>query len=143
MDDFDLKGEDLKIVLNDIDNVNLRLGGHSITINGIKKLIKKTDQKVITIADIGCGSGATLRQISKWCNKNKVAVRLYGIDANAHIIEQAKTLSKDHDNIEFIQENIFSNNFKSKHYDIITCCLTLHHFKDEDILEWLEKQKNG
>ena len=134
MDDFDLKGDDLKFVLNDIDNVNLRLGGHNITINGLKVLIKNIKKTDISIADVGCGSGATLRELSKWCKKSKIRAKLYGIDANAHIIEQAKSLSKDFDNIEFIQENIFSEEFKSKQFDIITCCLTLHHFQDKDIL---------
>lgn len=135
MDDFNLQGDDLKFVLNDIDNVNRRLGGHHITIKGIKHLIKNTDKKNITIADIGCGSGQTLRKISAWAKKENIPLKLYGVDANLHIIEQAKALSQDYDNIEFINENIFSEHFKSKHFDIITCCLTLHHFKDVDILK--------
>jgi hypothetical protein len=135
MDDFDLQGDDLKFVLKDIDNVNRRLGGHHITIKGIKKLLRSSDQKAITIADIGCGSGQTLRQLSKWGKGQNRSLKLYGIDANAHIIEQAKALSKGYDNINYVQKNIFSEEFKSQHFDIITCCLTLHHFKDEEILK--------
>jgi len=135
MDDFDLKGEALIFVLNDIDNVNRRLGGHHITIKGVKNLIKNTNRTELTIADIGCGSGQTLRYLSSWAKTQNRSVKFYGIDANAHIIEQARALSKGYDNITFIQENIFSKEFKSKRFDIITCCLTLHHFKDQEILK--------
>lgn len=135
MDDFDLQGEDLRFVLKDIDNVNRRLGGHHITIKGIKKLIQNNSEKELRIADIGCGSGQTLRQLSKWGKRENLNLKLCGIDANAHIVQQAKSLSRGYDNIEYIQENIFSEEFKSRDFDIITCCLTLHHFKDNDIVK--------
>jgi len=135
MDDFDLQGDDLKFVLKDIDNVNRRLGGHHITIKGIKNLIKNTNKTELSIADVGCGSGQTLRQISRWGKSRNLKLSLYGIDANAHIIEQAKCLSKGYNDITYVQKNIFAEEFKSQHFDIITCCLTLHHFKDDEILK--------
>ncbi len=134
MDDFNLKGEDLKFVLKDIDNVNLILGGHRVTKKGIKSLLKSSDKKHFKIADIGCGSGATLRHLSQWAKRNQFNIQFYGIDANTNIVEQAKELSSGFENIQYLNQNIFSEEFKSNDFDIITCCLTLHHFSDKSIL---------
>ena len=63
MDDFNLQGEELDLLLNDLRNVNTWLGGTSITIDGIKTLIAdRPKNKTITILDIGCGDGAMLRE---------------------------------------------------------------------------------
>lgn len=132
MDDFDLKGQELEVVLNDLNNINKRLGGYRITINGIKKLIP-THIKTLKIADVGCGSGENLRQIAKWAKRQNISVELYGIDANLNSINLAKSLSNEYDNIFFIQQNVFDKNFGQHQFDIICLSLTLHHFKDKDI----------
>jgi len=132
MDDFELKGKDLEIVLRDLNNVNLRLGGYKITTNGIKKLIEN-NSKTYKIADVGCGGGENLRQIARWAKKENISVELYGIDANLNTINLAKSLSKEFNNITFIQQNVFDDDFNQQQFDIITLSLTLHHFKDKDI----------
>ncbi len=138
MDDFDLKGEELGKTLNDLDNINTWLGGNRITINGIKKLLQDIPKnRIVSIADIGCGNGAILRQITHWGKRNGYKLELTGIDANAHAIEFGKRLSRDYDNISFRTLNIFSDEFKALEFDIILCTLTLHHFKDEQIIDLL------
>jgi len=137
MDDFELQGQNLQMVLKDIDKVNNRLGGHRITLKGLKKLCSNSTQKSFTFADIGCGSGDTLRVISDWAKHQDFNLKLYGIDANTHIIDQAKTLSKNHPDIKYLNLNVFSDSFKNHSFDVISCCLTLHHFKDQEILKLL------
>ncbi len=136
MDDFELKGHELKIVLKDLNNVNKRLGGYQITIKGIKKLLP-LHKKMLKIADIGCGSGENLRQIAKWARDENRPVELFGIDANANTISLAKSLSTEFENIQFIQQNIFDEAFSHHQFDIICLSLTLHHFKDKDIYKLL------
>jgi 2-polyprenyl-3-methyl-5-hydroxy-6-metoxy-1,4-benzoquinol methylase len=136
MDDFELKGHELEVVLKDLNNVNKRLGGYKITINGIKTLLPKQKQS-LKIADVGCGSGENLRQIAKWAKQKNISVELYGIDANLNSINLAKTLSTEFQNIQYIQQNVFDKNFEQYQFDIICLSLTLHHFKDKDILRLL------
>ncbi|MDR6301608.1 methyltransferase domain-containing protein [Mesonia maritima] len=133
MDDFELKGEELKKTLNDLENINAWLGGNKITINGIDFLLKKTDKKTITVADVGCGNGGMLRKIARWARKKNYKLNLIGIDANTHAIEIAKKLAHDFPEIHFSTLNIFSEDFKKEEFDIILCTLTLHHFKDEEV----------
>ncbi|QSS97002.1 methyltransferase domain-containing protein [Psychroflexus sp. ALD_RP9] len=139
MDTFDFKGQDLVNVLQHIDQINSSLGGHRVTINGVKQLLKKSKKEVITIADIGCGSGASLRAIAKWAEKQKFQVKLIGIDANPYIIEVAKSLTSTKFNISYLCLDVFSAEFKALEFDIVCSSLTFHHFKDQSIIQLLQQ----
>ncbi|MDT0651516.1 methyltransferase domain-containing protein [Autumnicola edwardsiae] len=138
MDDFDLSGKELKNTLRDLDNINKWLGGNNITIQGVKKLLENVPkEKQVEIVDVGCGNGAILREIAKWGRKHNQKLRLSGIDANPHAIEIAEEMSHDFPEVTFRTLNIFSEEFQREEYDIILCTLTLHHFKNPDIVKLL------
>ncbi|MBF4516972.1 methyltransferase domain-containing protein [Flavobacterium sp. ANB] len=144
MDDFALQGEELRATLDEIAGINQLLGGNKVTLNGIKRLLKKTDiRKTITIADIGCGNGDMLRMLAKFGKKNNLNFKLIGIDANDFTINYAKKLSNEYPNIEYISVDIFTENFKAIKYDIVLCTLTLHHFKNEEILNIITTFNNN
>lgn len=135
MDDFSLQGNELKAALDQIARINQLLGGNNLTLNGVKKLLKKADtSKAITIADIGCGNGDMLRMLSNYGQKNNIKFKLIGVDANAFTINYAKKLSTTYPNIEYKCIDIFSKDFAALQYDILLCTLTLHHFSNEQIL---------
>lgn len=134
MDDFDLKGEELKKTLRDLERINALLGGNRITKNGIKRLLPiRSKKEYLRIVDIGCGNGAILRRIADWGRKEKLKFRLIGLDANSHAIKIAEGLSMDYPEIHYQNLNIFSDEFRQMKFDIILCTLTLHHFKDKEI----------
>lgn len=138
MDDFELQGEELRKTLNDLNKVNRLLGGDQISITGIKKLLSGTENIEISIADIGCGNGGMLRELAKWGRKKGYNFKLVGIDANPHATEIGRELSSSFPEIAFHTENVFDPEFKNRQYDIILCTLTLHHFKDEQIINLLK-----
>ncbi len=134
MDDFDLQGEELERTLRDLDKINKWLGGNKITMQGIKKLLKKQPEgKTVHIADIGCGNGSILREIAEWGRDKPFPLKLTGIDANTHTVGIAESLSEYYPEINFKGFNIFDEDFQNQHFDIILCTLTLHHFKDNEI----------
>lgn len=136
MDDFSLQGEELREALDQIARINQLLGGNKVILQGLKKLLKQSDTTTtITIADIGCGNGDMLRMLANFGQKNKLSFKLIGIDANEFTINYAKNLSAAYSNIEYKCVDIFSEDFKALHYDIILCTLTLHHFTNEQILK--------
>jgi 2-polyprenyl-3-methyl-5-hydroxy-6-metoxy-1,4-benzoquinol methylase len=137
MDKFDFEGVELKNVLYTIDNINSRLGGHRATLEGLQKLLKTTNKKHLVIADLGCGSGATLRHIATWAKQKGINVQLIGIDANPHTIEIAREWSQDFKNISYRVVDVFSSDFDDFEADIITSCLTLHHFENKSIKDLL------
>ena len=148
MDDFLLEGAELKDALDKIAKINQLLGGNSLTLLGVKELIvnnPKTNE--ITIVDVGCGNGAMLRTLADYGLQHNLKFNLIGVDANQFTINHAINLSERYPNIAYRCEDIFDKPFKELKYDIVLCTLTLHHFKEEEIIEMMttfyEKSRFG
>ncbi|MES2827499.1 MAG: methyltransferase domain-containing protein [Bacteroidota bacterium] len=136
MDDFSMEGEVLKDALDKIAGINRFLGGNKITIEGVEWLIRNKNKKSdISILDVGCGNGDMLRALARYGKENGLRFKLIGLDANQYTIDHAKSLSADYSNITYICADIFEELKQERHYDVILCTLTLHHFKDDEILE--------
>lgn len=139
MDDFSIEGEILKEALDGIANINKLLGGNKVTLQAVKELIKnEPSNKIINILDVGCGNGDMLRTLAKFANKHNLKFNLVGLDANQYSINHAQSLSLNYPNISYSCNDIFKDELKTSTFDIILCTLTLHHFKDPDILKLLE-----
>ena len=135
MDDFSMEGEMLRDALDKIAKINQILGGNKLTLNGVKKLISNCNQsEPFTIVDIGCGNGDMLRNLADFAQANKRNFILIGIDANAFTISHARNLSVNYPNISYRCEDVFGTEFINLRYDISLCTLTLHHFKENEIL---------
>jgi len=140
MDDFAMKGEILRDALDKIAKINQLLGGNKVTIDGIKLLLQgKPKHTQIHIIDIGCGNGDMLRALANYASKNDLNFLLVGIDANNFTIQHAKQLSINYPNIRFECKDILEN--LNVNCDIILCTLTLHHFKDKEIIHLLSNIK--
>ena len=136
MDDFALEGEILRDALDKIAKINQLLGGNKLTLQGVQSLMNKVSpNKEVTIVDIGCGNGDMLRALADYATNNNLNFKLIGIDANQFTINHAKELSKQYQNITYQCEDIFDDKFKDLKYDIVLCTLTLHHFKDAEIIK--------
>ena len=139
MDDFTLEGPLLRDTLDKLETINRLLGGNSVTIKGLKKLLKtQSKNKIIKILDLGCGNGDILRDVAKFGRKNNYRFKLIGIDANYAAIEYARELSKDYPELSFETIDIFSEDFKKQTYDVVLCTLFLHHFKNEKLISFLK-----
>ncbi len=140
MDDFAMEGEILRDALDKIAKINQLLGGNKITIEGVKSLLKdKPKSQTIRIVDVGCGNGDMLRALADYAQKNDLDFLLIGIDANNFTIQYAKQLSTNYQNISFECKDIFKD--PNPVCDIMLCTLTLHHFKDEEIIYLLSNIK--
>ena len=139
MDNFNMEGSVLKDALDKIAMINHVLGGNKLTLQGIEQLIKnKPTEETITIVDVGCGSGDMLRTLADYAENNKLDFKLIGVDANNCTINYARELSLHYPYIKYRCEDIFDKPFTELKYDIVLCTLTLHHFKDEEIIKLLE-----
>lgn len=143
MDDFSMKGELMRDTLDKLGSINKWLGGNSITIDGINQLLKaQSKDKIYTIIDLGCGHGDILRLVGDFGRKKGYNFKLIGIDANQDAIDYANELSVNYPEVSFRNEDIFSEAFQQKEYDIVLATLFLHHFNDEEIQALLSNLSN-
>lgn len=134
LDDFDLRGRELKENFDDLDRVNTLLGGYKITLDGIERILNSgCFAQPVSIMDIGCGNGSMLREVAKMGRQKGIKMLLTGVDANTHAIEIAKEQSVEYPDIHFEVRDITSPDFQGERVDIILCTLTLHHFTDQEI----------
>jgi 2-polyprenyl-3-methyl-5-hydroxy-6-metoxy-1,4-benzoquinol methylase len=140
MDDFNLQGVEMQELLTDLKRVNKMLGGNAITLKGINELLKdQYTNNTLTILDIGCGGGEMLRQCAQWAHKKGINVNLIGIDANAHILKEAEKRSEEIKNTTFKVVNVFAEKEILPEFDIALCTLFLHHFKEPQIEDLLNR----
>jgi 2-polyprenyl-3-methyl-5-hydroxy-6-metoxy-1,4-benzoquinol methylase len=134
MDDLSMEGEMLRKTLDQIAAINKRLGGNKATIDGLHTLLKsESKDTVISIIDLGCGSGDMLRTVADYGRRNNFLFKLTGIDANEYTVNYACKLSADYPEISYMQMDVFSEEFSGITFDIALTTLFLHHFTAQEI----------
>ena len=141
MDDLECKGEVINQTLRELEVINHWLGGNKVTLAGIKHLINQKNLKEISIIDLGCGGGDILKEIAAWGRHQNIKLTLTGIDANPHIIDFAKSNTSDYPEINYVIQNIFSEDFARTESDIIIATLFTHHFNNEELAVLLKNLK--
>jgi len=145
IDDLELDNDALRENLEELAIINKYLGGNQVTISGLKKLISNTNSSItnnqspITIADLGCGGGDMLMVMANWVKKKQINAQFIGIDANDFMIDFAKKRTHNCNNISYLHQNIFSEEFKKHSFDIVTMTLFCHHFEDEALIKILQQ----
>jgi ubiquinone/menaquinone biosynthesis C-methylase UbiE len=125
--------------LKELNIINTRLGGHAITLKGVKQFIK--DKEPVTICEIGCGGGDNLFAVNKYCTKKNIPVHFIGIDMNAECIAFAKQQYPQLP-CQWICSDYAFVKFGDKKPDIIFSSLFCHHFTNEQLtpmLQWLQQ----
>ena len=139
MDDFSIGGDLLRDTLDKLENINRWLGGNKVTIKGLKNILKNhPKEQEITIIDVGCGHGDILRDVAIFGRKHNYKFKLIGVDANPTAIDYANELSTDFPELSFETQDIFSNDFKNRKYDVLLATLFFHHFKEPALVSFLE-----
>ncbi len=128
--------------LRELDIVNRLLGGHSITLKGIKQLIRDKT-KTYVIADIGCGGGDALLYIANWARKNKYRVKLIGVDMNADAIAYMSEHCKGYPEISGVVSSYEDFLQTQTAIDIVHCSLFCHHLTDDQLIELFERLKQN
>lgn len=148
MDDFDLGGPVLYQTLDQLGRVHQWLGGKH-TLAGLKQILASlpAQSSPISIADVGCGGGDTLRQLAAWGRKKGISMELVGFDANEHAIMYAREHSQAWPEIRYEAMDCCSDSFFAQQFDVLTCNLMLHHFPDEQLRkhlpQWLQMANKG
>lgn len=137
LDRDDIPFNDIQLNMKELDRINTLLGGHAITLAGIKRILthKKTAGPV-RICEIGCGGGDNLRVIHEWSKRNNRDVILMGVDINPHCINYAQS-RKENIGIDFVCSNYKDVAFKQQPH-IIFSSLFCHHLNHNEFIEMLQ-----
>lgn len=143
MDDLTCSGQVVDQTLEELEFINKWLGGNAVTLDAFQKnlLNYKSAERVIEIADLGCGSGEMLRIITQLFRKHTILLKGVGIDANPNIIQYARKKSVDFSELVFEPLDILSEDFQQRQYDIIIATLFFHHFSSEQLIELFKSLK--
>lgn len=134
LDQDDIPFKDIARNLKELEWINSHLGGHDVTIDGLKHLTG--DRKEISICEIGCGGGDNLNAIDAYCKKNQIDVRFVAIDINKDCIAYAKS-NVISQKVDFIISDYSQVSFQNGPPDIIFSSLFCHHFTDEQLVQML------
>jgi len=143
MDGDDIPFPAMAQTLKELNIVNTRLGGHAITLNGVKELMN--NKKPLVVCEIGCGGGDNLFAVYKYCLKKEIPVRFIGIDMNPECIAFAKQQYPELP-CEWICNDYALTNLSGKEPEIIFSSLFCHHFTDAqlvEMLQWLKKNSRS
>ena len=139
MDADDIPFDAMAQTLRELNIINTRLGGHAITIQGLKQFINQSE--TITVCEIGCGGGDNLAAIYRYCRKKNITVNFIGIDMNVECIAFAK---KQYPQLpcQWMCSDYSVVNFGEQKPTIIFSSLFCHHFTNEQLvlmLQWLQQ----
>ncbi|MBC7424883.1 MAG: class I SAM-dependent methyltransferase, partial [Ferruginibacter sp.] len=143
LDGNDIPFADIRQNMRELNTINTHLGGHAITIAGVKKILSQFSvNSPITICEIGCGGGDNLQAISQWCSKKNTPATFIGIDIKQECIDYAQQqypllncqwLLSDYKELSFLAD---------EQPAIIFSSLFCHHFNEQQLvimLKWMEQ----
>lgn len=137
LDETGIPKELLYVNLKELEFINKHLGGHSVSLCGIKKVI--TDQmRTYNVVDIGCGGGDSIKAIYKWTKNKNYSVHLTGIDLKQECIDYSKTNCHSLENISLCCEDFRIFFEKEQHIDIVHASLFCHHFSEEELISFIQ-----
>lgn len=123
--------------LQELNTINTWLGGHAITIEGVKGLLPRSTSTPITITEIGCGGGDNLKAIYKWNKKHDYRLQYMGIDLNKSCTDFAAENCRELPAIKLINDNYKTAQLPNDQADIIFNSLFCHHFTNDELVEML------
>ena len=139
LDEWKGDSHELARVLKDINRVNCMLGGNTITVNAVIRLIQEHPKESYTIIDMGCAEGNMLRELAMTARKQHINLNLIGIDLNRDALIIAKKASIDFPEIVYHEKDILNADFSDFSCDIVITTLTMHHFKNPEILNFAQQ----
>ena len=138
LDRDDIPFEDIRRNMQELDFINTWLGGHAITLAGLRPFTRA--HRSLTICEIGCGGADNLVAIQRWCRRKGIEVSFIGIDINPDCIAVAR--ARNLPNSQWIAAD-----YKEVHLavqpDVIFSSLFCHHFPERELITQMQWMKSN
>jgi SAM-dependent methyltransferase len=135
LDGVDIPFDAIDRNMHELDIINTWLGGHAISVGGLKGLIGNRRQ--VSICEIGCGGGDNLLALRRYCRKKGIATRFTGIDINPHCIAVARKKLPGEE-ATFLTSDYLLADLGDEKPDILFSSLFCHHFTDRELVTMLQ-----
>jgi len=135
LDGDDIPFADIRQNMQELNTINTLLGGHKITVEGVRQLTP-TAKSTITICEIGCGGGDNLQAIETFLQKKNIRANYIGIDIKPECTAIAKSQYPNLD-AKWITSDYKLVTFEQKP-TIVFSSLFCHHFYGEDLVDMLQ-----
>lgn len=93
-----------------------------------KFLLKQLPAKIENGLEIGCGTGGFCRLLATGASK------VTGLDFSHEMIRLAKKQAVDFPQLEFLEANFLTHDFKDENFDCVASIATLHHLPMRETL---------
>lgn len=127
---IDLPGQDPELLaanLRDLRRVNRLLGGSSLTLRGIRRIMKDFNPaRRFSLLDVATGTADIPRSVAAWAAKRGIPARLVGVDLNLTILAEARDGPASP--VALAVADALRLPFPDDSVDVVTCSLVLHHF---------------
>jgi len=139
LDEQGLGYTELKANMTELAQVNHWLGGYRI----LRKVLSRLEPHLPKgrpprLADMGCGSGDSLRMIQKW----RPHWQLSGYDLSPLVSQLARECSRDFPAIHYHTTDLRDLPQPFEH-DVLCFNLVLHHLSDADIVRTLQRYQRA
>lgn len=124
---------DIRQNMQELNTINTLLGGHAITIEGVKKLAD--NKRNISVCEIGCGGGDNLATIAK--STKNITATFTGIDIKEECISFAQQTRKVNEQFKWVTSDYRKVVFEQKP-DIIFSSLFCHHFTEDELVHQIK-----
>lgn len=143
LDRDDIPFSDISRNMEELETINSFLGGHRITREGLKQILRTARplKQPIRICEIGCGGGDNLKVLASWLKARGINYRMTGIDINPHCIRHAQT-DPNAKEFEYIVSDYRDVSFTVKP-DILFSSLFCHHFSQSQLVSMLRWMKEN
>lgn len=125
LDEPDAVLSDLPANLRDIRRLNRWFGGTSLVLHYLRPVLPTLRDG--TILDVATGSADIPLALHEWTDSRGLAVRLTGLDVSPAVLAEGRRLVGDRP-IELVRGDARSLPWDDGHFEVVTCCLALHHF---------------
>lgn len=139
MDDLNCSGDVVDQTLRELEFINKWLGGNAVTAGALKRLLRYSDKKHLSICDLGCGGGDMLKLIYSFGKKTGHTFSLTGIDANPAIVDYALKNLSGIPRATARLANVLDEACTFHDYDVVIGTLFFHHFSDEELVELFKR----
>ena len=127
---------DLEHALLNLASLNHRFGSYRLVRRFLSSWL--TPGHTYKILDVATGGADIPRLIADWARKHGASVQIDAIDASAATLRIASEQSTAYPEIRLLHADALSYSSPTT-YDLVTCCLALHHFSDCDAVRLLHR----